>query len=237
MYKNKTFLAVIPARGGSKRLPMKNLLNLLGKPLIVWSIESAINSKYLDKVVVSTDDLKIADISKKAGAIVPFIRPSELATDTASTIDVILHLLNFIELNKENYDYIVLLQPTSPLRNSSDIDNAIMFCIEKDADSIISVCETVHSPLWANTLPSDLSMRDFLKPDIVNKRSQDLPIYYRLNGAIYIVKTELIKKEKTFFTQSNSYAFIMPKERSIDIDTELDFLIAETIINYRKRNE
>ena len=225
MYTNKTFLAIIPARGGSKRLPRKNVLDLCGKPLIAYTIEAALKSKYIDKVIVSSDDEEILNISKKNEADI-IKRPIDLANDTATTFDTIKHTID----NFEKYDYIVLLQPTSPLRNEKHIDEAIQLLEEKNADSIISVCEMDHSPLWSNTLPKDGNMSNFLKDEILNKRSQDLEKYYRLNGAIYICKTDLLLKEKSFFLKENIFAYIMDRRSSVDIDEKIDFLIAEIVI-------
>ena len=221
---NKTFLAIIPARGGSKRLPRKNLLDLCGKPLIAWSIEAALKSKYISKVIVSSDDEEILNIAKEYKA--DFIkRPDELASDTATTFDALKHTLE----NVGKYDYVVLLQPTSPLRSEKHIDEAIELLEEKSADAIISVCETEHSPLWCNTLPQDSSMSTFLRDEVLNKRSQDLPKYYRLNGAIYICKTEKLLENKGFFIKENIYAYKMDKKNSVDIDEEIDFIIAREI--------
>jgi CMP-N-acetylneuraminic acid synthetase len=228
MFNGKKILAIITARGGSKRLPNKNVLPLSDKPLIQWSIESALESKYVDTCIVSTDSTKIAEISKNAGAAVPFIRPLELANDTASSFDVIVHAMN----NCESHDYILLLQPTSPLRTAIDIDNAIE-AITKNVKAVVSVCETEHSPLWANTLPKDLSMRDFIRPEIKNKRSQDLDTYYRLNGAIYIGEPGYFKKNKGFFGHE-TVASIMTTENSIDIDTQLDFDFANFILQSKQ---
>ena len=222
---NKTFLAIIPARGGSKRLPRKNILDLCGKPLISWSIEAALKSKYISKVVVSSDDEEILNISSNFGADI-IKRPYELANDTATTFDAIKHTFN----NLEKYDYIVLLQPTSPLRNEKHIDEAIELLEEKQADAIVSVCEMDHSPLWSNTLPEDGNMRGFLREEILNKRSQDLEKYYRLNGAIYICKTDKLLENKSFFLKDNIFAYIMDRKSSIDIDEEIDFLFAERVI-------
>ena len=225
MYKNKTFLGIIPARGGSKRLPRKNMLDLCGKPLIAWSIEAGLNSKYIDKVVVSSDDDEILNISSNFGAET-IKRPVELASDTATTFDAIKHTIE----NVEKYDYIVLLQPTSPLRNAKHIDEAIELLEIKNADAVVSVCEMDHSPLWSNTLPNDGNMRGFLREEILNKRSQDLEKYYRLNGAIYICKTEKLLEEKGFFLKDNIFAYVMDRESSVDIDEEIDFKIAEVIL-------
>ena len=222
---NKTFLAIIPARGGSKRLPRKNILDLCGKPLISWSIEAALKSKYISKVVVSSDDEEILNISSNFGADI-IKRPYELANDTATTFDAIKHTIN----NLEKYDYIVLLQPTSPLRNEKHIDEAIELLEEKQADGIVSVCEMDHSPLWSNTLPEDGNMRGFLREEILNKRSQDLEKYYRLNGAVYICKTDKLLENKSFFLKDNIFAYIMDRKSSIDIDEEIDFLFVQRVI-------
>jgi len=224
MYKNKNFLAVIPARGGSKRLPGKNILDLCGKPIIAWSIEAGLNSSYIDKVVVSSDDDDILDTAKRFKAEI-IKRPKHLASDTASSFDVVKHAID----NLESYDYVVLLQPTSPLRNNQHIDKAIEFLEEKNADSIISVCEVNHSPLWSNTLQDDCSMNNFIKEEVINKRSQDLEKYYRLNGAIYICEISKFLKEREFFLGENVYAFIMNREHSIDIDEKIDLEFARIL--------
>jgi len=227
MYNNKTFLAIIPARGGSKRLPRKNILPLAGNPLIAWTIEAGKKSKYIDEIYVTSDDDEILKISKEFGANT-IKRPKELASDTALTFDAIKHVLENIDTQ---YDYIVLLQPTSPLRNEKHINEAIEFLFSKNADAVISVCETEHSPLWCNTLPEYRSMQRFLREDIKNKRSQDLPKYYRLNGAIYICDREKLLKEKSFFLKENIFAYIMDRESSIDIDEEIDFKLVEILMN------
>lgn len=224
MLNGKTFLVIIPARGGSKRLPRKNVLELAGKPLIVWSIDSGLKSKYIDKVVVTSDDDEILSISKEYGAEI-IKRPDYLANDTAKTFDAIKHTIE----NMQKYDYIVLLQPTSPLRNESHIDEAIELLELKKADAIVSVCEMEHSPLWSNTLPKDDNMNSFLKDEVLNKRSQDLETYYRLNGAIYICKTEKLLFEESFFLKDNIFAYKMDRLNSVDIDEEIDFLIAKSV--------
>ncbi|GIU70250.1 MAG: hypothetical protein KatS3mg002_1486 [Candidatus Woesearchaeota archaeon] len=226
MYKEKTILAIIPARGGSKRLPRKNILPLAGKPLIAWTIEAGLGSKYLDEVVVTSDSDKILEIANNYKVHI-IKRPPELATDTASTIEVVEHVLSSID---KKFDFIVLLQPTSPLRTAKHIDEAIELLFEKNADAVISVCEVDHSPLWCNTLPEDLNMSNFLPKDVKGKRSQDLPKFYRLNGAIYICKTDKFLEEKTFFLNKNIYAYIMDRKYSIDIDEEIDFKLAKVLI-------
>lgn len=226
MYNGKTFLAIIPARGGSKRLPNKNILPLAGKPMLLWTVESAIQSKYLDEIILSTDSDDIIKVVENY-KIKTIKRPIELASDTAKTVDVVKHVIENID---KKYDFIVLLQPTSPLRTSNHIDEAIEQLIKLNADAIISVTEVDHSPLWCNILPESLSMENFISEDIKHKRSQDLPKFYRLNGAIYICKTKKLIEENTFFLKKNVYAYIMDKKSSIDIDEELDFKLAEIIL-------
>jgi CMP-N-acetylneuraminic acid synthetase len=229
---NHKFLAIITARAGSKRLLNKNSLNLAGKPLIAWTIEAAKKTKYISEVVVSTDSLEIKEIAEEFGATVPFIRPENLSNDTASSFDVVEHCINFYQTQlNQFFDYVILLQPTSPLRTSVDIENAIQLLYKKNADAIVSVCETEHSPLWSNTIDETLSLKHFLRDEVKNKRSQDLPMYYRLNGAIYICKTDELLKQKTFFLKQKCFAYIMDKETSVDIDTSLDFKMAEFLID------
>ena len=227
MYKDKTYLAIIPARGGSKRLPNKNILDLAGKPLIAYAIEAAKKSKYIDEIIVSSDSDEILEIVKEYN-IKTIKRPDYLASDTAKTIDVIKHV---IEIMNKKYDYIVLLQPTSPLRNEKHIDEAIELLNIKNANAIVSVCEMDHSPLWSNTLPSNLSMEGFIREEIKNKRSQELEKYYRINGAIYICKTDELLKQNTLFLDKNIFAYIMDRKSSIDIDDEIDFKLAEVLMN------
>ena len=229
MYKNKTFLAIIPARGGSKRLSQKNILDLNGKPLIAYSIEAGLKSKYIDKVIVTSDDSTILAIAKEYNS--NFIdRPKELALDTSLTFDTILHTIE----NVETFDYIVLLQATSPLRNSEHIDEAIEKLFNKEGDAIISVCEMEHSPLWSNILPSNDSLKEFISNEITTKRSQDLKQYFRLNGAIYICNREKLLEEKSFFLKDKIFAYKMEQQYSIDIDEEIDFELAKL---YMKKEE
>ena len=155
-------------------------------------------------------------------------RPDELANDIATTFDAIAHTIEIID---EKYDYIVLLQPTSPLRNAKHIDVTIELHEAKNTDAVVSVCQMECSPFWANTLDESLSMKNFLSEEILNKRSQDLETYYRLNGAIYICKTDKLLKEKSFFLKDNIFAYVMDRESSIDIDEEIDFKLAEVLIN------
>ena len=226
MYGQKKIIAIIAARGGSKRLPRKNILDLKGKPLIVWSIIAGIKSKYIDKVVVTSDNSEILEISTNAGAEI-IRRPSEFSGDKVAPIDAVLHAINTIT-NMSQYDYVILLQPTSPLRTAAHIDDSIELLFSKKADAVVSVCQMEHSPLWSNTLPPNSSMNTFFKDEVKRMtRSQDLDKYYRLNGAIYICKLDKLKKEKSFFLEDNIFAYKMNIEDSIDIDSSLDFKLAE----------
>jgi len=235
MYNHNRVLAIIPARGGSKRFQNKNIRILHDKPVITWTIEAAKKSKYIDRMIVSSDDDNIIRISEQYEAEVPFIRPKELSSDTASTIDVIFHAIDFFKEKGVEFTYVILLQPTSPLRTHQDIDNAFEL-LEDKTKSVISVCETEHPPLWSNTLPKSLSMKGFIKPELINKRSQDMPKYYRLNGAIYISEVNYLLQHRSFFGQE-SKAFIMPLTRSVDIDTEMDFQYANFLMSLRKTEE
>jgi CMP-N-acetylneuraminic acid synthetase len=231
---NKSVLAIIPARGGSERLPGKNILDLLGKPLISWTIESALDSKYIDRVIVSTDDSEIASVAKKYNADVPFMRPANLASNYTKSIDVVLHAIIELQKTGKEYDYIIFLQPTSPLRSVKNIDESIELLQYKKCDSVISVCEAEHSPLWCNKIPSNDSLLNFLEESAVNTRSQDLEKYYRLNGAIYLCKVKKILDEKTFFLQDNIFSYKMSQDNSIDIDTKLDLQIAMCLLKGEK---
>lgn len=222
MYKGKRILGIIPARAGSKGLPRKNILPILGKPLIAWTIEEARSSKYLDKIIVSTESDEIAGISKKYGAEVPFKRPKDLATDEAKVIDVIFHARDFFAKKNIYYDFILLLQPTSPLRKAEDIDGCIELCFRRKANACVSVTEPDKSPYWTYLLNSEGKMRPLIKTGGTTARRQDLPKVYILNGAVYIAKSKWLEKERTFVTKE-TLGYFMPKERSLDIDTEIDF--------------
>lgn len=230
MIDGKKILAVIPARGGSKRLPSKNTLPIAGKPLIQWTIDAALKSKYVDYALVSTDCQEIARVSSDCGANVPFLRPALLATDEASSVDAVIHALEELKYRALNFDIVLLLQPTSPLRDANHIDEAVELFVKKAADVVISVCKAEHPPQWINYIPEDGSMVDFLSTSTKNKRSQDFSNYYRLNGALYLAETEKFASSRTFFIDDKVYSYIMSNESSIDIDEKLDFEIAEVLL-------
>lgn len=226
-------LAIIPARSGSKGLKDKNIKKLNGKPLISYTIEAALKSQVFKDIVVSTDSEKYKKISEQYGAWVPFLRSKDLAQDTSSSNDVIEEvLLNLKHMEKE-YDCFMILQPTSPLRNHEDIKNSINFFYEKRANSVVSMCECHDSPLLTTNLDEEMRLDGFLEQ--LNKvRRQDLKKFYRLNGAIYLVKVDYFFKYKNIY-EKNSYAFVMDKRKSIDIDDINDFEYAEFIMNkYRQ---
>lgn len=222
-------LAIIPARSGSKGLKDKNIKELNDKPLMAYSIEAALQSGEFDTVHVSTDSELYADIGRKYGADVPFLRGSELSSDTASTWDAVKYVLTEYEKCGKSFDTITVLQPTSPLRTKEDIKGAFRFFEEKNANMISSVCEMEHSPLWSNTLPDDLSMENFEDEKLAFLPRQSLPTYYRENGAIYIVRTNHLLNSDNIY-KNGSYAYIMESSHSVDIDSELDFMIAQTIL-------
>lgn len=223
-------LAIIPARSGSKGIINKNIKKLCGKPLMAYAIEAAKKSGIFNTIHVSTESEEYAEIAGKYGADVPFLRTDELASDTASTWDAVRFVLAQYESMGKEFDVVTVLQPTSPLRSSKDIIGAYDFFISKQANMISSVCEMDHSPLWSNTLPEDLSMKNFEDDAVALLPRQKLPVYYRENGAIYILKTEYLRNATNLY-KDKCYAYIMSKNHSIDIDDEMDFLIAETIIN------
>jgi CMP-N,N'-diacetyllegionaminic acid synthase len=230
MYGGKSIFGLIPARGGSKGLPQKNIRSLNGKPLIAWTIETARAAKFFDQIIVSTEDQEIVTVAEQYGATVPFIRPAELATDEAKGIDVVIHALNWLTEHEHHYDLVFFLQPTSPLRQTDDIKGCLELFFQKQAGAIVSVCEAEHPPLWMNTLGPDLCMKDFLQKEIADENRQSLSKYYRINGALYLADWDYLMKNKGFMG-NETYAYIMPKERSIDIDTEFDLKLAEYLLN------
>jgi CMP-N,N'-diacetyllegionaminic acid synthase len=221
-------VAIIPARGGSKRLPHKNILPLNGKPLIAWTIEAALNSHSFDRIIVSTDCPRIQEVAEKYGAEVPYLRSESLATDTATTEVVIQDVVQFLKNNGETVGMVAILQPTSPLRKASHITEAISLFQEKKAKAIVSVCPLDHPYQFCNALNTDLSLLDFIKPENM-RRTQDLPTYYRLNGAIYLLNSEVVDDFQGLYRQG-SFAYVMPKEDSIDIDDKFDFEFAEFLL-------
>ena len=228
-------LGVIPARGGSKGIPNKNIKLLNGKPLIYYSILEGLQSTVISDLIVSTDDKEIKKIAENFGANCPFIRPSDLSNDTALAIPTIQHALFFMEkMKKFKYDYVVMLQPTSPLRTSTDIDKAIDMLIKSGSDGIISVVnvDNNHPMKMKKFLGKDQvsgKMVDYEKPPVENCPRQKLPPVFIVNGAIYATKRNVLINDNSFQGQYCE-GYVMSPERSINIDTIYDFYIAEKLM-------
>jgi len=228
MFKNKKILAIVPARGGSKGVPGKNIKMAGGKPLIAWVIDAAKKSKYIDRLILSSDDNEIIRIAQKYKCEVPFKRPAALAQDKSLTADAIVHALN--ELS--GYDYVVLLQPTSPLTQTRDIDGCIEFCINSVADAVVSVTQPDKSPYWMFNMGERNTLSPVLGKAYLNQPRQALPPVYVPSGAIYIAESRWFLEHKSFYSDA-TLGYVVPRERSLDIDTALDFKIFETIMKNR----
>ena len=218
-------IAIIPARSGSKGLPDKNIMLLCGKPLLAYSVEAALQSEMFYVVHVSTDSDKYAEIAKSYGADIPFLRSEENSSDTASSWSMVLEVLDKYSKAGIDFDNIMLLQPTSPLRTYCDIAAAFTLMTDKKANAIISVCQGDYH----NTLPANGTMTNFLHNETYNQRRQDANIYYRINGAIFLTNTAYLLDNQNIY-RSSCFAYIMDNKRSVDIDDELDFLFAETVL-------
>lgn len=222
MYQGKKILALIPARGGSKGIKDKNIYLLNEKPLISYTISAALGCTYIDDVIVTTDSPVIASVSQEYGAKVPFLRPAEMAGDKSKTIDAVLHSVLWLDNNGSQYDILVLLQPTSPLRESIDIKNAIEIFFDNGLLPLASVCEVEDHPVLIRTVQEG-RMNKLLDQNSTVRR-QDMDKYYRINGAIYINLVKELDRNTSF--NDNIIPYIMPRERAVDIDTETDILLA-----------
>lgn len=224
-------IAIITARSGSKGLKDKNILPLAGMPLIAYSIIAARESKVFRDVMVSTDSSHYASIAEEYGASVPFLRSKELSGDFVGSWDVVKEVLEKYRTAFDmRFDTVCLLQPTSPLRSVQDIIGCYQEFEEKHADSVTAICEMEHSPLWSMTLPRDLSLKEYLKKSKGDLPRQKLPTYYRINGALYIRRIEYNSDGSIKLPETEAFAYIMPRERSIDIDTRIDFRLAEILM-------
>jgi N-acylneuraminate cytidylyltransferase len=219
-------LGVIAARGGSKGLPRKNILPLGGRPLIAWSIAAAAESKYIDRTIVSTDDAEIAEIARKCGGDVPFLRPPELATDEASVVDAILHAADAV---KGDHRFVVLLQTTSPLRQASDIDGAIACCHERNAPACVSMTVAAKSPAWMFEIGQEGRISPVLNHTEFVTRRQSLPKVFLPNGAVFVAELDWLRQSRSFYGEK-TVAYEMPAERSVDIDLPIDFKLAEAML-------
>ncbi len=216
MIAGHSVLALITARGGSKGLPGKNIAPVLGRPLIDFSIAAARAARGIDRVVLSTDDESIAAVARSAGCEVPFMRPAHLATDRASSMDVVLHALDTLPA----FDLVVLLQPTSPARSAQDIEAACALLLRHQASTCVSVTLAEQSPYWMFNLGSDDRLQALIPAPAATRR-QDLPPTYLLNGAVYVARCEPLRRQRSFVAP-DTVAYVMPPERSIDIDTASD---------------
>lgn len=223
-------IAIIPARSGSKGLKDKNIKELNGKPMMAYTIEAANSCGIFDCVHVSTDSEKYANIARKYGADVPFLRSQEMSSDTADSWDAVLEVLNRYKGLGKEFDMVTLLQPTSPIRTGENIKNAFEIFIAKDANAVISVCESDHPIEWYRPLLNDNDMSAFATSEEKSGRRQDADTYYRMNGSIYMLKTTYLKENPRNIIRNKVYAYIMDKYSSIDIDTQFDFDIAEAVI-------
>lgn len=223
-------IAIIPARGGSKGIPKKNIKMLSGQPLIYYTIKAAQESKYISKIIVSTDSLEIAEAAKALGGQVPFLRPSELAEDTSKAIDVYLYTVEKLNaLNEEIIDFAVLL-PTSPLRTAEDVDKAIEIFYKNNAKTVVSVVEAEHPPAWYKRINDEGILEDYFSAGDNGVNRQEAEKTYLPNGAIYIFNYDSLKTNYNYYNDA-TYPYIMSREKSVDIDSPLDFRIAEMLMN------
>lgn len=225
MVNDKKVLAVIPARGGSKGVPRKNIRSVGGKALLAWSVESARESQYIDRLIISSDDAEIIKVALEAGCEAPFVRPAELARDDTPGIEPVIHALKMLP----GYDYVVLLQPTSPFRTADDIDRCIEMCVESGAPACVSVTAPDKSPFWMYTLDEETRMTPLLPPPEGFSRRQDLPKVYALNGAVYVAETNWLLENRTFIT-AETLGCIMSRDHAVDIDTEQDLAFCEFML-------
>lgn len=222
MIENKKVLAVVPARGGSKGIPNKNIAPLHGKPLINWTIEAAQASQYIDRLILSSDDARICRVAESAGCEVPFVRRKELATDDAKSIDVVLDSLEKVP----GFDLIVLLQPTSPLRSTSDIDGCLELLVDQSAHSAVTVAPAQEHPYLIYSMDAGGRLDPFIgAAQQASLRRQDLPGAYSLNGAVYVAEIEWLRKTRSFISGQPA-GYVMPKLRSVDIDDQEDLELA-----------
>jgi N-acylneuraminate cytidylyltransferase/CMP-N,N'-diacetyllegionaminic acid synthase len=226
-------LALIPARGGSQSIPRKNIALLAGKPLIAWTIEAAQRSCGLGRIVVTTDDAEIADVARTWGAEVPFLRPAELARNDTPGIAPLLHAVRWLaEHEQYRPNQILLLQPTSPLRCPEDIEASLTIMAEKEADSVVSLAPVSPPPCWMKCVDEEGRVRSFLPTEKPITRRQDMVPVYGINGAIYLIRRDILCTQETLYTE-RTFAYLMPQERSLDIDSLWDFHLAELILSAR----
>jgi len=228
-------LAIVPARSGSRRLPGKNMILLGDFPLLAWTIKTALASGIFSRVILSCDKEEYAAAGRAYGAEVPWLRPAALAADDTPTSAVIIDTLDRLAAEGDLFDRFTLLQPTSPLRSVSDIREAERLMNEKDAEAVVGLIRCEHPPQWSNVLPPDGSLHGFIPREAMVPGTELTP-HYRVNGAIYMAGTASYRAHHHFYTP-RSVAYVMPRDRSVDIDEPLDLLLAETIIHQKNFRE
>jgi len=225
-------LALITARGGSKRLPGKNIRTLGGRPLVVWSIDVIKNNPEVCDILVSTDDRAIAAVCEKAGALVPWLRPNALAADTSSSVDVALHALNWYEKEVGLVDGLLLLQPTSPYRTRDTIQRGLDLFREHEGETVLGVSPASIHPMWTLKVSGNYLIPFMAQPGF-DLRSQELPPAYVVNGSFYLIKPSQLREHSSFVTGKTIPLFITSEKEMLDIDTELDWLIAEALVRHQ----
>jgi len=224
-------LAVVPARGGSRGIPRKNLVLVGGKSLLAWTADAARGSHVVDRAVLSSEDAEILEAGRAAGLDTPFVRPAELARDDTPGIDPVLHALDALEEQGDHYGWVVLLQPTSPLRIAADIDAAAAFCAD-GAPATVSVAAADKSPWWMFHMGDGARLEPLFDPASRPSRRQDAPPVYVLNGAVYVARVDWLRRTRSFLTDDTA-GYVMPRERSVDVDEPADLHVVEALLAER----
>ncbi|BBD09322.1 cytidylyltransferase domain-containing protein [Desulfovibrio ferrophilus] len=228
MFQNRKILAVIPARGGSKGVPRKNIRPVADKPLLAWTAEEARKSRFIDRLILSSDDLQIIDAGKSMGLDAPFVRPRRLGLDHITSEQVVHDILQ----RMSGYDYVLVLQPTTPLRSVEDIDGCIRLCIERSSKTCVTVTQCEHTPYWMYNLDESDTISPLIQSEYLTKRRQEIPPVYMPNGAVFMAETSHFLKTQSFHTKQ-TLAYVMPRSRSLDIDTEDDLIMADLLLRRR----
>lgn len=231
---DKSIIGLITARGASKGIPRKNIANAGGRPLLAWTIEAARASRHLSRTIVSTDCQQVADVASKWGAQVPFMRPKRLARDGSPHIDVVLHAIEWLSRHERfRPNYVVLLQPTSPLRTAEDIDGAIDLALDRQPEAVVSVVESHMHPYLTRRMTDDGILKEFIPNNVAYPRRQDLPAAYFINGAVYVNRCDALEAKRTFYPE-DLHGYVMPAERSLQVDSPWDLHVADLILRERE---
>ena len=233
---SEKIIAVIPARAGSKRLPRKNVLPLAGRPCIEWTLEAVSGSTEVSRVAVSTDDPTVQELASHYANVEIVDRPELLGRDEASTVDVMLHALEVLKAQDSQFSWLLLLQPTSPLRTSVHIDEAVKLVRERSADGLVSICRTGHPREWIAPATPGQSLEKFFSETELHRSAASLPTSYTVNGAIYLIRTSVFEEEKTFFPRKKIIGYEMERRYSVDIDDLYDFELAEWTLSTLKKD-